>query len=194
MIRRDSVQMFLPGLYPVGALLILAPLADVLAAAWPLRVGEAAWRFGAFGLEFQAILLQVLGFALLLGTSALLGQRALLRGVSVAALLAAIGLCFGVTRFVMDYRELHGLLDQAAARFDSSAFRAVLSAVLAVPVLTSLGGRGFVASGEPSPEFDEALVESRSATPGRRDAGGFRSKQVIPFPRRRSQPGSRQRI
>ena len=181
MIRRDHVQTFLPGLYPVGALLVLAPVADVVTAAWPFQVGEAAWRFGTIGLAFRSIMLQVLGFALVVSTAALLGHRSLLRGLSIAALVAAVALCGGVARFVADYRDLQTLIG-AGSGFDTSAFRAVLAAILAVPVLTTLGGRGFLASRD----LETRSVPTETAhAPSAHDYA--RPKQVIPFPRRRSQ-------
>jgi hypothetical protein len=190
MIRRDHVRTFLPGLYPVGALLILAPLADVAFAAWPFQAGEPAWRFGIIGLEFRSIVLQVLGFGVIAGTSAVLGQRSVLRGLSIAAIVAAMALCGGVIRFVVDYRDLHGLLGQGASPgFDTTAFRAVLSAILAVPVLTTLGGRGFLASRETEPDtLSEPLPTPSHASNGR-------PKQVIPFPHRGTMnPRGRRRV
>lgn len=193
MIRRDTVRVFLPALYPVGALLIMAPLVDVVAAAWPVRFADAAWRFGTLGLEFQALLLQVVGFAVLLAVSAFMEHRAVLRTVSLAALCAAIALCAGVTRFVIDYRALHGLLDQSASRFDASAFRAMLSAIFAVPVLTSLGGRGFVASGDAPDPFDTGVADDAPSY-RRPQSRAFRPNQVIPFPHGSNQPRGRRRV
>jgi hypothetical protein len=182
MIRRDHIRTFLPALYPVGAFLVLAPLADVLSAAWPFQVSEPAWRFGIIGLEFRSIILQVLGFSVIVGTSSLLGQRSVLRGLSVVAVAAAIVLCAGVVRFVVDYRDLQGLLGQGASPgFDTSAFRAVLAAILAVPVLTTLGGRGFLASRDLEPTGDALGTARAQSIPA-----PARPKQVIPFPHPRS--------
>jgi hypothetical protein len=173
MLRRDHIRSFLPALYPVGLLLALAPFADVLGAIWPFRAGDIAWRFGAIGLELRAVVPEVAGIALVMAVATVLGHRRVLRTAACVALLAAVGLSAAVTRFILDYRQIGSAVGNlAASGVDVSAFRAVLAAVLAVPVLTSLGGRGFVAARH---------IEDQPRT-----EPFVRADHVIPFPGRRA--------
>ena len=173
--RNGALPAFLPGLYAVAALLIIAPLADVFGATWPLRPVETVWRFGAIGLGLGIVLVQVIGFALAMGVAATLGHRGVLRLLAGTATLFAGVLIAGITRFVLDYGQLRAAMSVAeASGFDASAFRAVLVATLCAPVLLALGGRGWTVARQPA-------VAPTAAEPTA--ASGTQRRAVIPFPR-----------
>jgi hypothetical protein len=180
MTRSGELRALLPGLYPVAALLVVAPFADMLGAAWPVRPSEIAWRFGSIGLGLGVVIVQILGLALALAVAAAAGHRLVLRFVSVVCMLAAGALVAGLTRFILDYGQLRTALGPAElASFDASSFRAALLAALSVPVLVTLGGRGWTAcraQAEPAPVPASFKPEPR---PG-----------VIPFPGRTFRPYS----
>jgi hypothetical protein len=173
MTRSGELRSLLPGLYPVAALLIVAPFADMLGAAWPIRPTEVAWRFGSIGLGLGVVIVQILGLALAMAVAAAAGHRLVLRFVSAVCLLAAGALVAGITRFILDYGLLRTALAAAdTAAFDSSSFRALLMATLAVPVLVTLGGRGWAAGRQ------QPVPRSLPAIQPQRRSG------IIPFPGR----------
>lgn len=182
MTRSAELRALFPGLYPVAALLFIAPFADMLGAAWPVRPAEVAWRFGSIGLGLGVVIIQTLGLALALAVAAAAGHRLVLRFVSIVCMLSAGALVAGLARFILDFGELRGALGSAdLASFDTSAFRAALLAVLTVPVLVTLGGRGW-AAGRAKPEahaLPSYKPEPRSG--------------VIPFPGRTFRPSSQGR-
>jgi hypothetical protein len=180
--RTSDFRSFLPGIYPVAALLVLAPLADLLGLGWPLRPAESTWRFGALGLGFGSLTVQVLGVTLAMGTAAALGHRRILRVLAFGSLTVGTLLIAGIARFLLDYGQLRDAIPAAERTgFDSSSFRALISATLAVPVLLALGARALAGSREP------ASAGSRDA--GSRAAPDWREPErstpsVIPFPHR----------
>ena len=172
--RTSDFRSFLPGIYPVAALLVLAPLADLLGLGWPLRPAETTWRFGSLGLGFGSLTVQILGVTLAMGTAAALGHRRILRFLALGSVAVGVVLIAGIARFLLDYGQLRDAIPPSEQTgFDSSSFRALISATLAVPVLLALGAR--------------ALAGSRDA--GSRAAPEWRepersSPSVIPFPHR----------
>jgi len=173
--RNGALPAFLPGLYAVAALLVIAPLADVFGATWPLRPVETAWRFGAIGLGLGVVLVQVIGFAIAMGVAAALDHRGVLRLLAGAATIFAGVLIAGITRFVLDYGQLRAVMTAAeASGFDASAFRAVLVATLCAPVLLALGGRAWAVARRPIEAG--SVVENAPAVAAQRRA-------VIPFQR-----------
>jgi len=182
MTRSGELRALVPGLYAVAALLVVAPFADMVGAAWPVRPTEIAWRFGSIGLGLGVVIVQILGLSLALAAAAVAGHRLVLRFVSILCLLAAGALTAGLTRFILDYGQLRTALGATdLASFDASSFRAALLATLAVPVLVTLGGRGW-AAGRPqaeSPALPTYRPEPRSG--------------VIPFPSRTFRPFSQGR-
>lgn len=134
---------FLPGMYPVAALLVIVPIVDLIGLGWPLRPAETAWRFGSLGLGFGAMTAQILGVALAMFTAASLSHRRVLRLISLVTLAVATVMIAGIARFLLDYGQLRAAMPLAErADFDTSTFRALISATLGVPVLFALGARG----------------------------------------------------
>lgn len=178
MTRTGDFRSFLPGLYAVAALLIIAPLADVIGAAWPLRPTDVGWRFGSIGLGLGVIVIQIIGFALAMAIAAASGHRLVLRFLSIVCLLAAAALVAGITRFILDYGQIRPTLAASnVTGVDSSSFRALLVATLAVPVLVTLGGRGLATTKR---EAVPASPQPRAPHP--------QNPTVIPFPGRAVRP------
>jgi hypothetical protein len=179
MVRTDRIlRSFLPALYPVAALLAIAPLTEMFGAAGSARPGLASWRFGVVGVGLNAIVVHTLGFALALGVAAYLNHRRVLRAVSAATLVAAVVVVAGIVRFLLDFNQVQ-LLVSAAERqaLDAATLRALILATLAVPVLVVLGGKGWIAS-------DIAAAAEEAADPPA-------TPRVIPFPGRARAPDPR---
>lgn len=140
--RSADLRAFLPAIYPVAALLIIAPIAQLVGLGWPLRPAEAAWRFGSLGLGFGGMLVQILGLTLAMFTAAALSHRRTLRALAFLSIVAATLIVAGVARFLMDYGQLRvAIPSESRADFDTLTLRALISATLAVPVLVALGAR-----------------------------------------------------
>jgi hypothetical protein len=164
------LRSFLPALYPVAALLSIAPLMEMFGVGGQVRPGLASWRFGVMGLGFNALIVQTLGLAMALAVAAWLGHRRVLRAVSTVTLVAAVVLVAGIARFVLDFAQVQDLVPAAErAVFDAATLRALIVASLAVPVLVVLGGKGWMASGIAArePEAEVAPSPRVISCPGR---------------------------
>jgi len=151
MIHKTEIRSLLAALYPVAALLMIAPAIDLVGTTWPLRPSQAGWRFGSLGVGFGFIIIEILGLALAMALAAVLDHRRMLRALSTIAIGAAIATVAGIARFMLDYGDLRSLVPAGqSAQFDSTTIRALLLACLAVPVLAALGGRGWTASAPPN--------------------------------------------
>jgi hypothetical protein len=140
--RSTDFRSFLPAMYPVAALLVIAPVVELLGLGWPLRPAETAWRFGSIGLGFGAMIVQILGLSLAMFTAAALSHRRTLRALAFLSVAAATLMLAGMARFLMDYGQLRAAIPaETRADFDASTLRALMSATLAVPVLFALGAR-----------------------------------------------------
>lgn len=139
---------WLRGLYALGALLIVQPLAEVIAAAWPLRFGEVGWRFGVTG-SFQLLVSTfVVGIGVVVVAAYLLHHRIALRAMAVLALVFAVVLVLATSSFALDYVELRRMVrPEILGGFDLAAAKAGISSVLSILALAVLGVAGIRASG-----------------------------------------------
>jgi len=138
---------WLQGLYGLGALLIIQPLAEVLATAWPLRFGEVGWRFGVTG-SFQLLISTfVVGIGVVVLAAYLLRQRMVLRGMAVLALVFAVMLVLATASFALDYVQLRRMVrPEILGGFDLAAAKAGVSSLLSILSLAVLGVAGVRAS------------------------------------------------
>jgi hypothetical protein len=117
--------------YAVGALLVLLPLLEVALTVWPLRPAQATWRFGASGLLSNALLLPLLGTALLACAASLLEHRRALRALGTLSLVASVGLLLALGLFGLDTLRLRASVNpELALQFDVSSGRAALALLL----------------------------------------------------------------
>lgn len=177
--RSTDFLLFLPAVYPVAGLLVLAPIADLVGLAWPIRASQAGWRFGSLGIGMSNALIQLLGLATAMTTAAFLRHRRFLRAMALLSLIIAAVTVFGMIRFLIDYRTVRELIASAErAALDASAFRAMILASLVVPVLITLGGRGWTAS-EPASMAEPDRPETPARViPIHRDQNGSKFKKI----------------
>lgn len=155
---------WLLGLYPVAILLIVQPIAETLAAAWPLRMSEVGWRFGVTGSFELLVGTFVVGIGLLVLAAWLLGHRIVLRAVSVSALVIACLMVLGAASFTLDVVQLRRMVrPDLLGGFQLAAGKAAVSALLAIIALAVLGYRGIVASRAPQ---NERAPRKRTAREG----------------------------
>ncbi len=122
---RDPVKTVMRSMYPVAAILVIVPLMDLSTRVWPLRAADTGWRFGAFGLIANFLILPVAGLALATITAAVLHHRRTLR--SLAALSFAIGfaLLVGSGLFALDFLQLRASVQkEAIGAFDVASVKA----------------------------------------------------------------------
>lgn len=120
--------------YVVAVAFLLLPLLQAVVGAWPPRLGEAAWRFGAAGIASNTVLSVLMGLVLLVGLALWRGHRLALRGVAVLSGLAALGLVSASVVLGLDVLELRAFVrPEARPGFDLAALQ--LSAKLALAVL-----------------------------------------------------------
>jgi hypothetical protein len=134
-------------LYPVAALLILAPVVDLAGAVLPPRLAEVTWRFGTFGLFANALLTPVLGLTLLVIATILQGRRGATRVLAVVLALLAVLLLIGTVLFALDFVQLRGTVAaQAKQSYDVAALKALIDALLTCIVTGWLARIAFAAS------------------------------------------------
>lgn len=120
----------------VAGLLMVIPFAETIVAVLPLRAGEVSWRFGAMGLFSRALMTPALGLTLFLLVALMYQQRALVRGVMVLSLLAALLLIAAIPIFLLDFMQMRSQVRaEALATFDvATAF--ALAKIVAFAVVS----------------------------------------------------------
>jgi len=139
-IRLDPDEALGGPLYAVAALLILIPAAEVVFTIPPPVFANVRWRFEAVSLVSSNMLMPVVGLALALVVSGMLGQPRVQRVLVYACLTIALGLAavsFGFMRDVQALR-LAVPLDESAA-FRSAWMRSIIKLLLSMVVLAYLG-------------------------------------------------------
>ena len=133
--------------YLVAFALTCIPLFDVAMRVLPMRFTSVRWRFGAFGLASNALMLVAAG--LLLATLAAFWfehrgmQRVMATITSVLAVLMTGGLIF----FVLDVLQVRREVAPAAAlAFKVASVTGAMKAILGIVSLASLGIGSFRAT------------------------------------------------
>lgn len=146
-----AARPWLHGLYGLALLLIIQPLAEVLAAGWPFRFGEVGWRFGMAGSFMTLLGTLVVGLGLVAVTAVLLGHRKVLRTTGIVALAIACVLMIVLSELALDWVQLRRLIrEDIKGGFDLAAAKATISAVLGIIALAMLGYAGIKGSRIPA--------------------------------------------
>jgi hypothetical protein len=133
-------------------IMYFGPIADLLVQAWPLQVSNIQWRAGAALGGVQTLPVQFFALALIIGLGVHLERRALVRIMSIWAMLVAVVAVGAMVVFGLDAIQLRRAVAAAVqSRFDKTAVRAIVYAVLIAPALVMLGLTGLkLASGNPA--------------------------------------------
>lgn len=168
MFSEETVQRFVKALYPVGAMLLLVPLADLTLRQFPPQFDTLQWRFGMVGLLMGNLGTIMLGLGLLGLVSAILDNRTALRIIGFASIALAVVVLGAMTLFALDAIQIRRL---AAPNFKKPILVSSLSALFSgsFGVLTSLVlGRGALVAargmrtGERRPKAAAPIVVGRS--------------------------------
>ena len=135
MLSDENLQRYLKGLYPLGFLLMLVPLVDILLRVFPPQFGQLQWRFAAVGLALGNVGTVLLGLGILGFVAAANGHRAFLRGIGILALVLAVVMLAVLVLFALDAVQIRQM---AAANFKRQILTSSLGAAFA-------GGLGMIA-------------------------------------------------
>lgn len=137
----------LMAVYPVAALLVLVPMIEVTAGAWPFQPGELSWRFGVAGIALKTVVTPLLGVLLAMVAGSLLEQRRVVRALSVLCFLAALGTVMVAVFFSLDFLQLRGMVDPRMRQgMTVASGTALLMAGLVAPAAMALGLGGWKAT------------------------------------------------
>ncbi len=161
-------------LYAVGLLLIIQPLAEALAFAWPVRFGEVGWRFGMVGSFFTLLGTFIVGVALVLLTGYLLGHRRVVRVGGIVAIVLGAMLIVASASFALDWVQLRMIIrTDLKGGFDITGAKAIIGGVLGTTAFVLLGYAAIRASRRPASARDarkatrgEGLVVGQGQEPG----------------------------
>ena len=139
-IRLDPDEALGGPLYAVAALLILVPVAEFVFTIPPPNFENARWRFDAVSLVASNMVMPIVGMALALVVSGMLGQPRVQRVLVYACLTIALGLAAASAGFMRDVQALRLVvpLDESAA-FRSIWMRSIIKLLLSMAVLAYLG-------------------------------------------------------
>lgn len=122
--------------YLVAFALACIPPFDAAMQLMPFRVGQARWRFGAFGLASNAFMLTLAGFLVAFVASAVFGHRRTHRLLGYLALLGAVLTTAGLVIFGLDMLQVQRDVTLAAhLAFRVASITAAAKAGLAILTL-----------------------------------------------------------
>jgi len=141
--------------YLVAFALTIIPIFDEMMKFLPLRVEDPRWRFGAFGVMSNALLLSVTGLLIAFVATAVFEHARFRRILGILTGLAAVVITGGWILFVLDAVQVRNAVVPAAAlAFKVASTSASVKSLIAVVTLASLTLASFrmprTASSKPS--------------------------------------------
>jgi len=147
----SSYRPALKSLYGVGVLLTLAGVVDPLIKIWPLRMGEAGWRFGAVGMASGIVGAVVFALVWLLGVAMVLEHRRVVRVLSAFSLFLAVCTLGALVGFGLDFLQLRASVNpQFKGAFDVAALKAIVLLTISVPVFIGVAMGGWASARMPA--------------------------------------------
>lgn len=138
--------------YPVAALIVLAPTIEVVAGAWPFQPGELSWRFGVGGIVLKSLVTPLLGIMLAMAAGVALEHRRVVRALGVVCLLVAVATVLTAAMFTLDFLQLRSIVDpRMKGGMTVASGTALLMAVLIAPAAAALGAGGWKATRRAGP-------------------------------------------
>jgi len=172
--------------YVIATLVLIVPLMEVGASAWPYRIHDPQWRIGVITAAAGASTAILLGLLLIFVAGTLFDDRpAILLAASIGALMTALCVMAGGS-FVLDALELRGQVSPgsedrynvvsalALAKISLAAFAALIVAVSAFRAGRHLRRASRRQAKKPSSVI---ITPSSTAVPGER--GGVADKSLV---------------
>lgn len=116
--------------YGLALLLLVLPLLEPVVALLPPRPDQIRWRLEAFGAFSQVLVLPLVGGVVALGTAVLLGQRTVVRVLSVVAFLSGLVLAAAAMLFTLDLLQYRGEVGPELREFYEVAGAIYLVAII----------------------------------------------------------------
>lgn len=110
-----------------GIMFVLTPLFEVGTTAWPIRTGDAQWRFAVLGLLSQGASVAVFGLMLLVVGAAMSGKLGLQRVLSGLCAIAAVAFLLTTVAFALDALQVRSTVrPESLTMFTMTMAKAVL--------------------------------------------------------------------
>jgi hypothetical protein len=106
----SNFRQLAPAAYLVAALLIVIPLFDVTMSLYPFNPGSSQWRFGAFGLFSNALMLPAAGMLIAVATATLAVHPGLQQFLRIFCWAVAVLLVVGMAFFALDALQARPLV------------------------------------------------------------------------------------
>jgi hypothetical protein len=130
--------------YLVGLALALIPPFDAIMQVLPLRLGDPRWRFGAFGLLSNAMMIPLTGLLILFVASTVFEHRRFQRVLGVLAFALALATLGGLGLFALDALQVRNdVAQKAALAFKVAAATAGLKSMFGMLTLAMFGIAAF---------------------------------------------------
>ncbi|HUG27447.1 MAG TPA: hypothetical protein VMK53_04050 [Gemmatimonadales bacterium] len=134
-------------LYAIGALLWLAPLADLAAGIGSLNFGVVQWRFGTTGLLASALILPITGLMFWFAAAVILQQRRALQVLFGVVVTMLVLLAVALVLFTLDALQVRiQVLEDVKRAYDLASMKAVLTLASELVVLAVLAVTTFRAA------------------------------------------------
>jgi hypothetical protein len=128
----------------VASLIILVPVIELMAAAWPFEIGRASWRLTVIGTAAGVVGMPILGLFLLLTLAAMSGQRGAPWLISSACILGGVLCLVGSGVFALDAIQMRAQVRVAAAsRYSIATAWTVVKLCLSSGTLLVLGASSY---------------------------------------------------
>ncbi|MEO7085586.1 MAG: hypothetical protein ABI442_05170 [Gemmatimonadaceae bacterium] len=172
-------QMATPA-YLVGAALFLIPPIDTLVGVLPIRISDARWRFGFFGLISNSMMLALAGFLIVMMTAAIFEHRRTQRTLGIVAIVLAVVLILGFGLFTLDVLQVR---QQVAPNMQTgyrvASLQALCKSVLGIVTLIMFG---LAALRAPKPARAEPTKGNAGRATGGLVMGGANRAVAAPRP------------
>jgi len=133
--------------YPIALLLIVVPMLNALPQLVPASIGSAEWRYGAVGIVVGNVVTPILGLSIASAAALVARQRVVLKVISLAFLVLALGLVLGGIAFLAGVGAVAAHIgENMAAAFRAATARTVVIGLLAAVASGWLGVGGWRAA------------------------------------------------
>jgi hypothetical protein len=140
--RLDPEEALSGPMYVVAIALILLPTLDFVFSVPPAQFSSVQWRFAAFGMLSEVVMMPVIGVALAVAVAGFLRHFHVVRLLVFLCLTLALLLIVASLGFVLDVLQLQGTVPQEGRpAFNSAWIRALSKLALLALILAYLGWR-----------------------------------------------------
>lgn len=132
-------QMAAPA-YLVGVALLAIPPIDTIMQILPVRMADPRWRYGAFGLLSNSLMLALAGFLIIMVTAGYFDHRRTQRLLGILSLVVAGVFVIAAGLFALDVLQLHKeVVPNAQVAYKVGSITAFIKAGLGIITLAAFG-------------------------------------------------------